>query len=270
MKNKMQIKSVKFAVIQLVLLGLAGCGGGDGNSGSSNGAIDTLPSVITAPGGLYVGYFQEDPVGNPEDPESGAFTLTLPEKDAALTGSMSFAYVDCQNSNGGTVAGGKSGQSLVGTWSAVIDNSTQSGSYSGTYSAASGYYQGVYVNLDGKQFKNVSGCLQHYLAANGNWAAFPVEQNQPSSFSLAVTGAAVSWPASTGTTSALVSVLDSAAALSGSGNAVVFQRLVSGTGTNFSLTSAGLIKGKEYIVAVSLSNASSVRIAFSSKRFIAS
>ncbi|MDO8177768.1 MAG: hypothetical protein Q7T62_05945 [Undibacterium sp.] len=257
------------SVLIAMCLSLLGCGGGGGDPGARTGTLDDAPPVVSAPGGLYVGYFQEDPAGNPEDPEAGAFAVKIPEADGALSGSMYFTYVDCQSRNAGSVAGSKTGNALAGTWSAIIDNSAQSGTFSGAYSSAGGAYAGVYVNADGKQFKNVAGCLQHSLAANGSWAVFPVEQNQPSSFALSVAGTAVSWTATAGSSSALVYVIDSTAALAGSSNSVVFQNLFSGTGSSFSLATVGLVKGKEYIVAVMLSDGGAVRKAFGSKRFIA-
>jgi hypothetical protein len=264
-------KPVFWALLALVVT-LNGCGGG-GNPGSGSQPINGMSPVSpvqAAPGGLYVGYFQEDPVANPEDPEAGAFVLTLPEKDGSLSGSMNFTYKDCQSFNVGDMTGKKSGLAVAGTWSGFIDNSAQSGSYSGTYFVSNANYSGVYSNFNDKQFKNVAGCLQHYLAANGTWATFAVEKNQPSHFALTVQGATVSWQASADTTTALVYLIDSVIALSGNGNSVILQTLRYNEGPGYSFAGAGLSKGREYIVVVALSNRSSVLTAFGSKRFIAS
>lgn len=274
MKNKLNSSKGKlvFWALLAVTLSLSACGGG-GNPGSGSQPIDSgspVSPVQKAPGGLYVGYFQEDPVTNPEDPETGAFVLTLPEQDGTLSGSMNFTYMDCQSSNVGDVTGKKSGVAVGGTWSGFIDNSVQSGSYSGTYRVSNAHYSGVYSNFNGKQFKNVAGCLQHYLAANGTWTTFAVEKNQPVSFALTVQGASVSWPASADTTTALVYLIDSVMALSGNGNSVVLQTLRYNEGSSYSFAGAGLSKGREYIVVVALSNRSSVLTAFGSKRFVAS
>jgi hypothetical protein len=274
MKNKLNSSKGKpvFWVLLALVVTLSGCGGG-GNPGSGNQPIDSGSSVSpvqTAPGGLYVGYFQEDPVANPEDPETGAFVLTLPEKDGTLSGSMNFTYMDCQSFNVSDVTGKKSGLTVGGTWAGFIDNSVQSGSYSGTYRVSNANYSGGYGNFNGKQFKNVAGCLPHYLAANGTCTTFAVEKNQPASFALTVQGASVSWQASTGSTTALVYLIDSVMALSGNGNSVVLQTLRYNDGTSYSFAGAGLSKGREYIVVVALSNGSSVLTAFGSKRFFAS
>ena len=261
---------VKYVSIpaMLTFILLTGCGGG-GNPGSRSGSIDSVPPAITSPGGLYVGYFHEDAFGNPEDPESGAFVLQLPAKDGVLSGTMNFTYVDCQSKNTAVIIGSKSAVSLSGTWTADIDSSPQSGAFSGTYLSAATHYEGGFTNDNGKQFKNLPGCLIHSLAANGNWVAFSVEQNQPATFTLAVTGLSVAWSASTGTASTLIYVLDSTARLSSVNNSVVFQRLLPYAITSYNLNAAGLVRGKEYIVGVLLRNASSARIAFGSKRFIA-
>jgi hypothetical protein len=269
-KQNSNIGKAVFGVLLTAALALSACGGG-GNPGSGNQPIDGMSPVSpvqTAPGGLYVGYYQEDPVANPEDPEAGAFVLTLPEKDGSLSGSMNFSYKDCQNFNVGDVTGKKSGLAVTGTWSGFIDNSAQSGSYSGTYFVSNANYAGVYSNFNGKQFKNIAGCLQHYLAADGTWTAFAVEKNQPAGFALTVQGATVSWQASADTT-ALVYLIDSVIALSGNGNSVVLQTLRYNQGSSYSFAGAGLSKGREYIVVVALSNRSSVLTAFGSKRFIA-
>jgi hypothetical protein len=271
-KQNSNIGKSVFGVLLTAALALSACGGG-GNPGSGSQPIDGMSPVSpvqTAPGGLYVGYFQEDPVTNPEDPETGAFVLTLPEKDGSLSGSMNFTYKDCQNFNVGDMTGKKSGLAVAGTWSGFIDNSAQSGSYSGTYRASDANYSGAYSNFNGKQFKNIAGCLQHYLTADGTWATFAVEKNQPSSFALTVQGATVSWQASADTTTALVYLIDSVIALSGNGNSVVLQTLRYNEGTSYSFAGAGLSKGREYIVVVALSKRSSVLTAFGSKRFIAS
>ena len=68
-----------------------------------------------APGGAYIGYYQENPVTNPEDPVPGAVYLRLPAADGAFSGDMFFTYVGCQSSNLGRVSGRQSGLSLSGS-----------------------------------------------------------------------------------------------------------------------------------------------------------
>ena len=121
----------------------------------------------------------------------GAFVLNLPSTDSAFNGSMYFTYVGCQTSNVGNVSGTKAGNTLSGTWSGTVDGSAQSGPYNGTYDPVAGYYQGVYSNSGGKQFKSIPDCIEYHIAPNGTWEMFAVEQNQPSTFNVAVAGPSV-------------------------------------------------------------------------------
>lgn len=223
----------------------------------------------SAPGGLYVGYYQEDPLANPEDPMPGAFVLKLPDADAAFNGAMFFTFVGCQHSNVGAVSGAKAGYDLKGEWSGSIDNSAQSGPYSGAYDPASGSYKGVYSNKGGKQFRDIKGCIQYWIGPKGSWPMFPVEQSQPASFKVEVDGTKVTWPKVPGTAMTLVYVIEQDAAQAGKGNPVKFQTVLPGLGASFSLAGTGLAKGKEYIAVALLNNAKAQRVAFASKRFVA-
>lgn len=226
-------------------------------------------TAAAAPGGLYVGYYQEDPRTNPEDPMPGAFVLNLPDQDVAFGGAMYFTFVGCQSSNVGAVKGVKAGAALSGSWSGTIDGSAQTGAYSGTYDQAGNAYRGVYVNAGGKQHKAIAGCIEYYIGPNGSWEMFPVEQNLPASFTLKVAGGKVSWTAVPNTAMTLVYLIDAAAALAGTGNPIKLQTIVPGRGTSFALQGAGLVKGKEYIVVALANTAQARRAAFASKRFVA-
>lgn len=228
-----------------------------------------METPASAPGGLYVGYYLEDPSTNPEDPEPGAFVLNLPSTDSAFNGSMYFTYVGCQTSNVGNVSGTKSGNTLSGTWSGTVDGSAESGPYSGTYDPITGYYHGVYSNSGGKQFKSIAGCIEYYIAPNGTWEMFPVEQNLPSTFNVAVAGSSVSWNAPAGAAYSLVYVLDPSLVQSGV-NPVKWQAVLPGSMTTANLGSIGLVSGKEYIAVTLVVNSNFARIAFGSKKFIAS
>lgn len=222
-----------------------------------------------APGGLYVGYYQEDPRTNPEDPMPGAFVLRLPENDAAFDGAMFFTFVGCQKSNVGKVSGVKAGTALSGTWSGKIDDSMQSGPYKGSYDAGTSSYKGTYSNSGGKQFKDIAGCIQYYIGPNGTWEMFAVEQNQPASFKIDISGATVSWSAVPSAVMTLMYVIDPAIAQSGSGNPIVFQTVMPAQTTKFNLAPARLVKGKQYIGVAMFNNAQAKRVAFASKKFVA-
>ena len=223
----------------------------------------------SAPGGLYVGYYQEDPLTNPEDPMPGAFVLNLPENDAAFEGAMFFTFVGCQRSNVGVVKGNKAGYALSGTWSGNIDNSAQSGPYQGSYDPASGYYKGVYSNSAGKQFKDIPGCIQYYIGPNGSWEMFAVEQSQPAGFNVSVSPSKVSWSRVPNAAMTLVYLIEPGLAKAGGANPIKFQTVVPAQVTSFSIPAGGLTKGKEYIAAALITDGKARRLAFASKRFVA-
>ncbi len=235
---------------------------------TSTGAI---AAAKTAPGGLYVGYYQEDPIANPEDPTPGAFVLSLPENDASFSGAMFFTFVGCQRSNVGNVKGAKSGYDLSGTWSGTVDASMQSGPYKGTYDPGTGSYKGVYTVSGGKQFKKIEGCIKYYIGPHGTWEMFPVEQNQPASFKVAVSPSKVSWDALPEAAMTLVYVIDPTVAKAGAGNPVLYQTIVMGKGTSLNLAGVGarVTKGTEYVIATLVNDSQARRIAFGTKRFVA-
>jgi hypothetical protein len=253
-----------FMLAAVSALALASCGGG-----SPASSTDTPAAPPSPPGGLYVGYYQEDPTTNPEDPTPGAFYLNLPANDSPFNGNMYFTYVGCQTSNVGTVSGTKAGASLSGSWTGTVDGSAQSGAYSGTYDATRASYAGTYTVSGGKQHIIVAGCIQYYIAPNGTWEMFALEKSIPSDFNVAVSGATAAWAAPAAASTTLVYVLDAAVAQSGNGNPIKWQDVVAGSVASVNLATAGLTSGKEYICVVKINNSASARIAFTSKRFVA-
>jgi hypothetical protein len=223
--------------------------------------------VDAVPGGLYVGYYQEDPATNPEDAVPGAFSLNLPNGNASFSGSMFFTYVGCQTSNVGAVSGSKLDLGLSGAWSGTIDGSAQSGTYTGSYQTASQSYAGTYTNSGGKQLRNLQPCITYTIAPNGSWEMFPIEAAVPAGFTVLVSGRTVSWSATSGAALTLVYLLDPVIAQS-SGNPVLWQTVVSGPTNSAAIPgTVALQAGKEYIAVVGVGDASSRRSAFGSKRF---
>jgi hypothetical protein len=239
------------------------CACGGGGTSAATPASDTSTST---PSGLYIGYYQEDPANNPEDPTIGAFSLNLPADDSPFQGSMYFTYVGCQNSNVGVVAGAKSGLQLSGTWGGPVDGLQQTGNYSGTFDKATATYAGTFNNNGGKQFRDLSPCIEYTIAANGTWEMFPIESSTPSTFVTTVNLPNVSWTSIAAANQTLVYVLDPVIA-QGAGNPVLWQDVVFGGVTSVVIpSSVTLSPGKEYIVVVAVTNAQSQRIAFTSKR----
>ena len=251
-----------------VVAALSACGGGSSDPTAAPGPAGPAPAFAPAspPGGLYVGYYQEDPATNPEDPMPGAYSLNLPDGDGSFSGSMFFTYVGCQSNNVGAVSGSKSGQALSGTWSGTVDGLPQSGSYVGTFDAATQSYSGTYTNAGGKQFRDLLPCIQYTIAPNGTWEMFPVNASVPSGFAVEVNGRTISWTNTTGAMVSLVYVLDPAIAQT-SGNPVLWQTTAAG---NTSVTvPAGVVltSGHEYVAAVGLASSASQRLAFGSRRY---
>ena len=230
----------------------------------------TPPVVIppAAPGGLYVGYYQEDPTTNPEDAVPGAFSLNLPVANGAFSGSMYFTYIGCQSTNVGIVGGTKADLGLSGTWSGSLDGLPQTGAYTGTYSAETGSYAGTYTNNGGKQFRDLSPCIRYWIAPNGMWEMFPVDTQVPAgSLNIGITGRTLNWSVVSGGSYALVYLLDESVA-QGSGNPVVWQTLLPTGNSVVVPASVVLQSGKTYIIAVGISNSTAKRLAFGSKRFV--
>lgn len=253
----------QLAALFVAVTALAACGGG----GDGTPAPAPMP-VGAAPGGLHVGYYQEDPATNPEDPVPGAFSLNLPNGNASFSGSMFFTYVGCQTSNVGTVSGTKTETTLSGNWSGTIDGSAQTGTYSGGYQTATQSYSGVYANAGGKQFRDLSPCITYTIAPNGTWEMFPIDATVPAGFTVLVSGRTVSWSVTTGAALTLVYVLDPVIAQAGSGNPVLWQTVITGSTNNAAIPgSITLQTGTEYVAVVGVGDASRQRSAFGSKRF---
>lgn len=245
---------------------LAACGGGSDDPVSTPAPTPTQPPV---PEGFvrHVGYYQEDPTNNPEDPMPGAFVLDLPTADVDFSGSMFFTYVGCQSSNVGTVSGRRAGTSLTGTWTGAIDGSPQSGGYTGTL--AGGIWSGTYTNAGGKQHRDLSPCIEYDIAAHGTWEMFPVGEAYPvNSFVVTVEGRKISWSAVAGAQTTLVYVLDPTVAAGT--NSVVWQTVQGATPRDVTIpTGVTLVAGREYIAAVGVQNTANQRAAFGSRRFTA-
>jgi hypothetical protein len=257
------------AIAFVVAAALTACGGGgDGGDDTPAPAPTPTPPTDAAPGGLYVGYYQEDPATNPEDPVPGAFSLNLPESNASFSGSMFFTYVGCQTSNVGAVNGTKTGLALSGTWSGTVDGSAQSGAYTGSYQTASLSYSGTYTNAGGKQLRDLSPCITYTIAPNGTWEMFPIDATVPAGFTVLVSGRTVSWSATTGAALTLVYLLDPVVAQAGSGNPVLWQTVITGSTNSAAIPgSVTLDSGKAYVAVVGVGDASRQRSAFGSKRF---
>ncbi len=232
-------------------------------------AAHAVANASTSQDSVYLGYYQEDPASNPEDPTMGSVYLNLPASDSEFSGTMYFTYLGCQSHNLGTISGSKAGASLKGKWNGSIDGTQQAGTFTGTYAPAQSAYAGTFTVDGGKQYIDIPSCISYYIAPKGTFELFAVGKNVPSNFSVSMTGNTVSWSPPSGAIMTLVYVLDPAVASSGHGNATVWQTLVMGPQGTANLSEAGLVSGHTYVVAVGASDSRFHRLSFASSRFTA-
>ena len=264
---------MKFSYLALCFsLVASGCGGG-GSSPSPSPAPSPAPAPAQPPGGLYIGYYQEDPINNPENPEPGSFYLYLPDGDADFAGEMSFTYFGCQSSNVGRVSGTKSQGALAGDWAGTADGVPLGGPYSGTYDSAAQRYSGTYTNRGGKVRIVVPDCADYHAAAYGTWEMAPVTARSPSDFAITVSGGNVTWTDVAGATQWLASVYDEAKARTG-GDAVVKQTVLDARSTgsenrSVPLAVLGMEPGRAYVLAITGFSASHLRVGYTALRYTA-
>lgn len=228
------------------------------------------PLAAVAAGDLYVGYYQEDPVTNPEDPTPGSIYLSLPAGDDAFSGSMFFTYVGCQSESLGTVSGAKADKSLEGEWGGSVDGTAQKGGFEGAWSAEVGGYVGTYDVAGGKQHIAIPDCVEYYIAPRGTWELLPVGAHVPASFGVTVSGNTVSWTPPPGVMMSLVYVLDPELARTRGQRATIWQTLLLGPGKRTAdLRLAHMKPGRTYVVAVKLNDGSMKRAGFASTTIVA-
>lgn len=229
------------------------------------------PGLAQEAGSLsaYIGYYQEDPLTNPEDPVPGSIYLQLPSGDGAFSGEMFFTYIGCQSSNVGSVTGTKKDTSLTGSWSGTVDGVAQSGTFAGSHDAAANFYTGTYTNANGKQHRDLEPCIEYYIAPKGTWALFSIESNVPADFDISLAKNSARWTPVPAAQGYLVTAFDAALLKSTKGNAIVWQSLLDADAARASLTDAHLTAGKEYVISIAAIGPKARHVAFGSKRFVA-
>jgi hypothetical protein len=220
-------------------------------------------AAVAVPEGVYLGYYQEDPATNPEDPTMGSVYLNLPKGDSRFAGKMFFTYVGCQDTNVGTISGTKAATSLKGEWTGRVDGTSQRGSFSGSWLPGN-IYSGTYTVAGGKQHIDIPSCISYYIAPDGTFELFPVGQKLPQNFALSIQGGTLTWSPPTGALMTLIFVLDPAISGNGASNATVWQTLIQGAQSRASLTDAPLAHGHQYVVAIASVNSRHERVAFGS------
>ena len=221
------------------------------------------------PGGLYVGYYQEDPLSNPEDPAQGTMYIRLDESSSHFSGAMSFNYVECQTASIAVISGEKNTLSLLGKWSGVIDGSAQAGLITGLYNRKKFNLGGAYTNTKGKQFRDIRPCIEYTVAPGGTWELFPVGTTKSADTSsaarISIKENNVSWRQQKNAQLTLISVIDVANTATAAGSAIRFQKILPGNCNNYTLPGKLFTAGKDYIITIIISNNFNV-IYFASKK----
>lgn len=229
--------------------------------------------VATAPGGLYVGYYQpglqEDLPGDPSAVLPGAFVMTLPAGDTAFQGAMFFNVASRHGSHASAVRGLKAGTALSGSWSGELDGDSRSGPWQGSYDKDLRAYHGLYGNAGGKQRKTADDCISGYTAPHGIWEMFPLEHGQPGDFHLGAIHGKLRWTSMPDMAMTLVYFVDLAVAEAGIDNPIACQAVLQGGPNSFDLREAALVAGRGYLAVAMVRNRAGRRIAFASSRFTA-
>lgn len=250
---------------------LAGCGGAVGDAKIGGG--HTTTPVTFAPAGVYVGYYQEDPISDTADAIPGALVLSLPTvSGAAVTGSMDYRFQACQTVNTAALTATRSDLGTSGTFTGTVDATTQAGSFTATLDTTALNFTGTYSNTNGKQAVTVAGCTSYTLAGVGTIELFPIDTNYPKdTFSVTyVTGTrTISWSSITGLSKVLVYVVDPSVVSAGGANPVLWQAVLDPTLSTVVPASVTLTPNHVYEAVVELSNGTRARIAFGSQSFTA-
>jgi len=161
----------------------------------------------SCPNDLYIGYYLEDAVANPEDPLPGAIHLSLPKQNGAFSGELFFTYVGCQSRNIGTLSGQRSGTALSGNWRGTVDNTVQRGSFLGNLNQQ-GAYSGTYTVDGGKQNIVVEGCIDYFIAPFGTWFLFPIAEDSPDDELIEINDNQIRWTPVSGSSATQCQLID--------------------------------------------------------------
>lgn len=254
---------------------LAGCGGG----GSDDSY--TPPALQNGPGGHLFGFYAESQdVGDP-NPEVGGIYVDAPDDTGRIKGRASFRYFDCQayNSNNLKIDGAKAASYLSGTAKGTLDSTSSNPDNKEvllafdklSYSRANNLYTGGYVldqkNNDERTLANCnSGSEQKFvIATKGSMTLYPATTIFPQDFNVEVnaTSNLISWnKRPSGTTKALIDVIDPNAIGDSTANGIVFQDISSSVLPTYLVPNDAVTEGKDYVVVVQLFDQNNKPLAF--------
>lgn len=157
---------------------LTACGGGGGGGG------DEREEIEGATGRLYIGWYEEDPTSNPEDPTVGALAFRVPDGAGSFQGLMPFSYTGCAAGvDVGAISGQRNGNTLDGRWTGSLDGITVGGSYTGSFDAATASFGGSFANTAGKQPIVVPPC-NYFMAPQGRFRVYDGLASEPAGVAL--------------------------------------------------------------------------------------
>jgi hypothetical protein len=212
-------------------------------------AAQNPPALTDENSSLYLGYYLEDAINNPEDPTPGALLLRLPKTDAAFAGALYFTFVGCQTESWGEIEGRLERGTLRGNWSGAVDGSPQRGSFSGELDPQTGMFSGVFDNSQGKQFREIPDCISYHIAARGTWEMFTPENLQEGDVALSTRWPFVEWRAPSPDSILLLYVLDQSLLGSAEPHRAVVAQVIAMPGENRQrLPASKLRSGREYLI----------------------
>lgn len=164
MKNRYSI--IPFLLVLLCFVNIS-CGSDQDESTTPEGSTPLPDSDLLSD--FWFGYYQEDPLTNPEDPLPGFIYLKVPES-GDFEGELYFSYSGCKGGiDIGRVEGTVANENLVGTWAGNVDNESVGGNYTGQLVNVS-LYEGTYTNAGGKvEIECDDSDLSYFVAPNGTW-----------------------------------------------------------------------------------------------------
>lgn len=240
------------------------CGGGGGSTPQNPNVTPpttTTPSTST----LYIGYYTEDRIADPNDPTPGVIYIYLPDSDTGFNGEFFFSYVGCLGSyDTGLVNGNKSGTMLAGTWSGDVDGTVSSGAFTAT-NVSPNRYTGTWTRDGGSQnfsFGNPPYVCGYTFAGNGDFTLYkilngtiPIAVDLSNAFSPVFT-----FTPSASAAAFKIDVFDAACLASGAGISActMWEDNVVDTGSGLptmaiygsgALASTSLVSGNSYVVS---------------------
>ncbi len=212
-----------------------------------------------------MGWYEEDPDNNPEDPTVGALFMRVPAANGNYTGLMPFSYVGCSAGvDVGSISGTRTDNALAGNWAGTLDGVDVGGSFSADFTDGSSpaRFDGTFSNDAGKQ-PIVAGPCSYYMAAQGRFRLFDAPASEPAgvavSFSATNTTPTISWAGVTAGATTTLRVFDEAC-LETLASAACYLGEATSTGTSLAYPEAfpaaqALTVGGRYLVMLTAQTA---------------